>query len=40
MEEEDREKALKGKDVKKIALACNRYSIVSLKYEEVGREED
>jgi len=32
MKNEDRERVLAGKDIKKIAEACNRYPVVSLEY--------
>ena len=40
MEEETRTALLSGKDMKQIADACNRYSIVSLSYEVIGEEDE
>lgn len=39
MEEDKRNAALKGKDVDKIANACNRYPIVNMECELVGAED-
>ena len=39
MEEEARNTALKGRDIDKIAVACNRYPIVTLSCEVVGVDE-
>lgn len=32
MDDEERKKALKGKDIDRIAAACNRYPVMSLNY--------
>lgn len=39
MDDEERKKLLKGKDIDKIAAACNRYPVMSLKC-ELGERND
>lgn len=40
MDDKQREKVLKGKDIEKIAEACNRYPSVTLEYQLGERDEE
>ena len=40
MDEDERKKVLKGKDIDKIAAACNRYPTMNLTYEFGQRTEE
>lgn len=39
MEDEERKKLLKGKDIDKIAAACNRYPVMNLQC-QLGQKSD